>query len=168
MSEIRIHIPGINRHVLMTSDEARDLYDTLGTLLNVRKPRRTKETDAERAMRFWLKYRARHPYESANATVCRIPATFPAPRPSVAKIRELLRAQGVELADPMPMEEVVAKARAARVKCPDGYIVVDARLWELHRPMFTDSDLRIMASGGLAKIGLAEAPKSKQNSEADW
>lgn len=48
---------------------------------------------------------------------------------------------------------------------PEGYVIVDEEAWVASSTMLSDDDIRELASGGLARCGLAVAPVAE---EVDW
>lgn len=74
---------------------------------------RTGETDAEKAVRLWRMYAERYPDRTPNARVALVHGHMP--KLTVPEVRELLRANGVEIPDPNTRAQNAANARHTRV-----------------------------------------------------
>lgn len=121
-----------------------------------------------RTVDVWERLRNRYPQESHAKTITRIGWSFgkASERPRSEQIRAWLREGGVAVEEPPSVGAVAAIARAARAtinapkhgpKPPLGYRIVDAEAWKASAPMLNESEIRELAEGGLARIGLAVA-----------
>lgn len=74
--------------------------------------RAPRESDQARAVRLWGQYLARHPDKSPQAIVSMVRSHLK--KLTVPQVRELLRTGGVDVPDPMTIEQTAANARAAQ------------------------------------------------------
>lgn len=71
-----------------------------------------KETDQVRAVRLWGQYREKYPQERPNATVSRVKSHMK--QLTADEVRALLRSGGIDVPEPMSIEETAANARRAQ------------------------------------------------------
>jgi len=76
-----------------------------------------KETDQARAVRLWGQYREKYPQEWPNATVSRVKSHMK--RLTANEVRALLRSGGIDVPEPMSIEETAANARRAQQQLRD-------------------------------------------------
>jgi hypothetical protein len=125
-----------------------------------RRPGRQRQykTDEDKAVAKWHQLRESYPWETHSKTLTRITWAFN-PRPKVDAIREWIRAAGIKVEDAPTQDEILVQARAVKngapIKQPPfGYVVADVEMWNASAGLMSDSDIRELAEGGLARCGL--------------
>jgi hypothetical protein len=119
---------------------------------------RKHKNDEDKAVAKWHQLRESYPWETHSKTLTSITWAFN-PRPKVDTIREWIRAAGIKVEDAPTQDEILVQARAVKngapIKQPPfGYVVADVEMWNASAGLMSDSDIRDLAEGGLARCGL--------------